>query len=160
MLVEAMQRLLDMADAWADWVKMEFSASKCWYFYETYQGRRAIHPDVDLNTKWASIEKRQTSTPHLHIPVQLDQLCRFGRTTVQLAETKKFLPSMLQQVKDQAEEIVSINNLTLVNALELLDLVVKTKALYVCKIVAVQTGFLQDLDMIIVNAAIQCNPKK
>ena len=48
MLVDAMQRLSDMVGAWAQWAKIEFNTRKCWYFYETYQSMRAIHPDIEL----------------------------------------------------------------------------------------------------------------
>ena len=157
MLIEAMQRLLDLVGAWANWATIEFNASKCYYFYETYQGRRAIHPDIDLVLNGEKLKKADPNTTvlHLRIPVQLDQLCGSGGRTVQLEEGKKFLPSVLKKVKDRADEIVSINKLNPVNALELLDTMAKAKALYACKIVAVPTGFLTDLDTIIANAVRQ-----
>ena len=157
MLIEAMQRLLDPVGAWANWATTEFNASKCCYFYETYQGRRTIHPDIDLFLNGEKLNKADpnTTSHHLGIPVQLEQLCGSGGRTVHLEENTKFLPAILQQVRDLAEEIISIINLNLVNALELLDTMAKAKAQYACKILAVPTGFLAELDSIIANAVRQ-----
>ena len=157
MLVEAMQRLLYLVSAWADWATIEFNASKCYYFYETYQGRRAVHPDIDVMLNGERLKKADPNTTvlDLGIPVQLDQLCGSGGRMVQLEENKKFLPTVLKQVKDRADEIVSINKLNPVNALELFDTMAKAKAQFACKIVAVPTGFLSDLDSIIANAVRQ-----
>ena len=112
---------------------------------------------MDLTLAGVALKKADPNTTvcHLGIPVQLDQLCGSGGRTVQLDETQKFLPSVLQQVKERAEEIVSIENLNPINALEVLDSMAKAKALYICKITAVPVGFLKDLNSIIANAARQ-----
>ena len=98
-LVDAMQRLLDMVGAWAEWARIEFHTSKCWYFYETYQGRRAIHPDVELTLAGKQIAKAepQGTVCHLGIPVRLDQLCGSGGRTAVIDEERRFLPSIIQQ---------------------------------------------------------------
>ena len=90
MLVEAMQRLLDMVSAWANWARIAFNVSKCWYFYETYQGRRAIHPDIQLTLAGKEIEKAnpQMTVLHLGTPVHLDQLSGSGNRSVQLEDDK------------------------------------------------------------------------
>ena len=76
MLIEAMQRLLNIVGAWAEWATIEFNASKCYYFYETYHGRRAIHPDLDLFLNGEKLGKADPTAAALHlgIPVRLDQL--------------------------------------------------------------------------------------
>ena len=62
---------------------IEFNALKCWYFYETYQGNRAIHPDTELTLNGIQIKKADPKVTvwHLGIPVQLNQLCGSGNRT-------------------------------------------------------------------------------
>ena len=153
-LVEAMQRLLDMVGAWSTWSGVEFNAAKCWYFHETYQGRRAIHPDVELKINGQQIRKADPTetTWHLGIPVQLDQLCGSGGRATHLEKDKKFLPMIVQQVQQRADSIVELNHLNPVNAIELLDSMAKAKAMYACKVVAVPESFLTEIDTVIINA--------
>ena len=72
--VEAMQRLLDIVTAWSRWTTIEFNALKCWYFYEIYQGNRAIHPDIELTLIGIQIKKAdpEVTVWHLGIQVQLN----------------------------------------------------------------------------------------
>ena len=51
--------------------------------------------------------------------------------------------SQLSTVKDRAEEILAIENLNSVNAVELIDSMTKAKALCACKVVAVRKRLLE-----------------
>ena len=71
--------------------------------------------DVNLFLNGEKLGKTDPTAAALHlgIPVRLDQLCGSGRRPVQLEEDKKFLPAILKQVRDRANEIISIENLIL-----------------------------------------------
>ena len=129
-VVEALQRLLDIVAAWSPWTTIEFKALKCWYFYETYQGGRAIHPDVNLTLNGVQIRKADPNVTvwHLGIPVQLNQLCGSGSRTSRLNEENRFLPHIIREVQDRANQIVHTMKLNPVNAIELLDSMAKSKA--------------------------------
>ena len=81
-----MQRLLDMVGAWSAWTKIDLNSAKCWY--KRYQGRKAIHPDIDLTLNRLQLKKVDPNTTvwHFGILVELDQLCGSGRHSVRLDE--------------------------------------------------------------------------
>ena len=148
--VEAMQRILDMVGAWSTWTGVEFRSR-----VHGFRGTRTIHPDIDLSINGAQLQKADLceTTLHFEIPVRMDQLCDSGGRSNRLDENNRFLPNILNQIREKAESIVNIENISPTNAIELLDSMAKAKALYACKVVAVPTSFLTDLDTIIINAA-------
>ena len=136
MWMTAMQRLLNMVGMWSPRTKIDFNATKCLYFNEIYQGRKVIQPDIDLILDVVQLKKAEPNITiqHLGIPVQLHQLCGSGERSGRLDDQGKYLPSIIQEVQDRTDEIVATDSLNRVNVLELLDSMVKAKALYACKL--------------------------
>ena len=124
-----MQRLLNIVSAWSNWVRVPFNVDKCWYYYKTYQGKRAIHLDVELTLNSVQLRKAdpQVTMWHLGIPVQLNQLCGSGGRSTLKDESTQFLLSILQ-VEETADLIVLTNKLNPVNAIELLDSMAKAQS--------------------------------
>ena len=155
MAIEAMQRLLDIVKAWSEWARIPFNAEKCWYYYETYQGRRAIHPDVELTLNGVQLKKAnpRDTTSHLGIPVQLDQLCGSGGRSAVLDDSTQFLLTInLMTGTKPSRSNCDNRELNPVNAIQLLDSMAKVKAIYACNIILVLENFLHNIDSIVLNA--------
>ena len=79
-----------MVGSWPTWTKIDFNPAKCFYFYETYQGRNVIHPDIDLTINGAQLKKANMNTTvwYLGLQVQLDQLPGSGSCSVRIDDLK------------------------------------------------------------------------